>query len=466
MRIISKNRPLTTVPIVHEHSQELIEINRVLAAHPEIGEIATKDLIRPGVDFTKGRNGMTGEQTVRGAILKQMKQWTYDELSFHVVDSRTYRWFCRFPAMGHVPKKSALNANIKSLSKETWEQINRVILSVARKLGIEDGKMSRVDCTVVPTNIHHPLDCELLWDSVRVLVRLMVAVSELVHGFTFRDRSRTAKQTAFKVKLARKKGERKKLYIKLMKATKKTINSATQAISELADQEFFEAILAVRAELLTDALREYIGLAKQVIDQTHRRVIDGEQVPAQDKLVSIFEPHSDIIKKGGRETEFGHKVCLNVGRSGMVMDARILEGNPVDSTLAVEMMERHLVINGKTPLQVAMDGCFASKSNLESIKALGVRDVAFMKKRGLAIPDMVKSNYVYKKLNNFRAGVEAIISFLKRALGLRRCTWKGLLSFESYVWSSIVSANLLTLARTRIARRKKVTDAQPQPVAA
>ena len=187
------------------------------------------------------------------------------------------------------------------------------------------------------------------------------------------------------------------------------------------------------------------------MNQTERRVFNEESVPASEKLVSIFEEHTDIIVKDHRHTFYGHKICLTSGRSTLVTDCTILEGNPADSTLAVQMIDRHIEITGRAPKQAAYDGGFTSKANLEAIKAKGVEDVAFSKARSLQITDMVRSPWVYKKLRNFRAGIEGTISFLKRVFGLDRCTWRSLPSFKSYVWSSIMTFNLLVIARHALA---------------
>ncbi|MBN2267724.1 MAG: transposase, partial [Candidatus Babeliaceae bacterium] len=153
--------------------------------------------------------------------------------------------------------------------------------------------------------------------------------------------------------------------------------------------------------------------------------------------------------KDRRETLYGHKICLSVGRSNLVTDCIVLAGNPADVTLVEEMLNRHDQIYGRYPLKVAMDGGFASKNNLRFAKSNQVKDVCFAKKRGLTTDQMCRSDYVYKKLRRFRAGIESAISWLKRCFGLDRCTWKSHVSFHSYVWASIVSANLLTLARSQ-----------------
>ena len=191
----------------------------------------------------------------------------------------------------------------------------------------------------------------------------------------------------------------------------------------------------------------YRPLIEQVIDQTTRRVFNEEKVPAAEKLFSLFETHTDIIVKGNREIQYGHKLNFSTGRSGMVLDVVIESGNPADSDQFMPMVDRHIDHYGKAPRQVAADGGYASKENLDRAKQREIKDVAFHKKRGLTIADMTKSPWVYRKLRNFRAGIEAGISYLKRCFGLSRCHWKGLEHFKSYVWSSVVTHNLVMMAR-------------------
>jgi IS5 family transposase len=146
--------------------------------------------------------------------------------------------------------------------------------------------------------------------------------------------------------------------------------------------------------------------------------------------LSLFEPHADIIVKGSRDVEYG-------------------QGNPADSERLLPLLERHIAFYGEAPRQAAADGGYASHENLRQAKAWGVRDMAFHKKAGLRVEDMVKSNWVYRRLGNFRAGIEAGISCLKRAYGLARCTWRGLHHFKSYIWSSVVAYNLVLLTRLK-----------------
>ncbi len=172
-------------------------------------------------------------------------------------------------------------------------------------------------------------------------------------------------------------------------------------------------------------------------------------MPAGEKIFSLFETHTDIIVKGNRDIQYGHKLNLSTGKSGLILDVVIEAGNPADTDRLLPMLDRHIENYGAAPRQLAADGGYASKDNLAAAKTRGVEDVAFHKKRGLSIEDMVKSHWVYRQLRNFRAGIEAGISCLKRAYGLARCTWKGLTHFRAFVWSSVVAHNLALLARLK-----------------
>ncbi len=185
----------------------------------------------------------------------------------------------------------------------------------------------------------------------------------------------------------------------------------------------------------------------QVIEQTQRRVLSGEAVAAQEKICSLFEEHTDIIKKSPRETVFGHKVFVSTGASSLILDCVVERGNPADSNYVQPFLERHRQLYGKVPRQSAWDGGFASAANLRWAKEQGVQDVAFSKKCGLTVESMVRSSWVYKQLKRFRAGIEGCIGTLKHTFGLHRCSWKGWPHFQSYVHASVLTYNLVVLAR-------------------
>ena len=291
--------------------------------------------------------------------------------------------------------------------------------------------------------MHEPSDSSLLWDAVRVMVRLVKAADALVGGLVWRDHRRAAKKRARAIEYARNRPTRVQLYRELIKLTRATPADADQAATQLW------RCGPIAAALWQAEFRHYRPLIERIVAQTERRVLHGEAVAANEKIVSLFEPHADIIVKGGREVQYGHKLNLTTGRSGLILDLVIEAGNPADSERFLPMLNRHIGFYGEAPRQTAADGGFASRHNLGEAKALGVHDVAFHKKAGLRVMDMVKSNWVYRKLRNFRAGIESDISCLKRAYGLARCIWRGLDHFRAYVWSSVVAYNLALFVRLK-----------------
>ncbi len=440
-----------------DHAAELRAISRLLDDHPRIEALVLQDL-RVACHFqevTRGAGGLSAEQVLRMLVVKQMNGFSYRVLAFHLADSRSYRTFCRLGITDKVPSKSALNTNFKSLQPATLEAIHRVILGAAQQAKVETGRKVRVDCTVVGTNIHEPTDSELLWDGVRVMTRLMGRARKLLGAATvaFGNRSRRAKRRRKEIANAKTAVDRQRAYRDLLRVTAEVHASGLRIRDVLRRPEVVEHLDlgdALSVAGIADALDHYLALVQRVMDQTRRRVVEGESVPAAEKIVSIFEPHTDIIRKDRRETLYGHKICLTGGASSMILDCTVLQGNPADSTLAKTMVDRQAGFFSRPPRQIVFDGAFASKLNLQVIKAEGVRDVAFSKSLGLEIGAMVKSSWVYKRLRDFRAGIEGNISFLKRIFGLDRCTWKSWASFQSYVWASILSFNLLVFARHQL----------------
>jgi IS5 family transposase len=344
-------------------------------------------------------------------------------------------------------KKSVLCKNIKTISPQSWEAINQCLVHYAKDNGIEKGRQVRIDSTVVESNIHAPSDSTLLWDSVRVLARILVKTKDLFPrcGIVFQNHTRRAKRRMLAIQYAKNKKQRKQHYLDLLKVTRNTVGYAQNCI------DILHHLHGAVAMAVVEDLKATVDLALRVIEQTEKRVLDGLSVPAAQKVVSIFEPHTDVIVKDRRDTFYGHKVCLSGGGSNLIADCVIEDGNPADSQLVKKMLKRHNAIYGQYPLKVAFDGGFASKDNLQTAKSMKIKDVCFSKKRGLQVEDMCRSDWVYNRLRRFRAGIEASISWIKRCFGFARCTWKGLRSFKSYVWASIVSANLLVIARKQTA---------------
>ena len=191
----SIRRQLSLVPVLidHEHSREVAAIGVILDAHPELAERVERDLVGDNASCSVGRSGMTGDQVLRALVIKQMNQFSYEELAFHLADSVTYRAFCRFGAFDSAPRRSTLHDNLRRVSAETLEQINRALVSIAQACGVEDARKVRVDTTPSRTNIHEPSDSSLLWDVVRVLVREMYSAWRVV-DFGWADHSKRAKR--------------------------------------------------------------------------------------------------------------------------------------------------------------------------------------------------------------------------------------------------------------------------------
>jgi IS5 family transposase len=444
---VKKQMPLMPPEIDHPQAEELSAISRILDSNPIIYDLVMQDLCPKRIKSKAGAKGMTAEQVIRAAIVKQMFEFSYQDLAFHLIDSVSLRRFCHIGIGDKGFKKSVLCKNIKAISPHSWEAVNQCLVHYAKDNGIEKGREVRIDCTVVESNIHAPSDSTLLWDSVRVLARILENARDLFprSGICFQNHTRRAKRRMLSIQHAKNKRQRQLCYQDLLKVTRSTVAYARNGIDVL---KYKPDIVAMA---ICDNLKQIVQLALQVIDQTEKRVLHGLSVPAAEKVVSIFEPHTDIIVKDRRDTFFGHKICLTGGGSNLIIDCTVEDGNPADTDLVEKMLHRQNEIYGQYPLKAAFDGGFASKDNLAIAKGMEIKDVCFAKKRGLQVEDMCRSQWVYNRLRRFRAGIESGISWIKRCFGFARCTWKGLRSFKSYVWTSIVSANLLVIARKQLA---------------
>jgi transposase, IS5 family len=426
----------------HQIGCELKAISDWLDGQRALLSLVASDLRREGLRPT-GRQGLPAETVLRCALLKQQRQLSYEELAFHLEDSASFRAFARLP-LTWSPKKSVLHQTISAIRPATWEAVNRALIASAKQEKLEAGAMVRIDSTVTAALMHEPSDSALLWDAVRVMSRLLHQAAALPEAaIRWRDRRRTAKRCATDIQYSRSKDDRRRLYRKLIAATDATRAALQRAAGRLTD------LAGIAAARWRAQLQHYLPLIARVLDQSERRVLHGQAVPTSEKLVSLFEPHADIIVKGSRDVQYGHKLNLVTGKSGLILDLVVETGNPADAERFVPMLDRHIARCGTPPRQMAADGGYASRDNLDQAKARGVSDVAFHKKRGLAVADMTKSAWVYRRLRNFRAGIEAGISCFKRAYGGGRCTWRGLDHFKTYVWSAVVAHNLVLFARLK-----------------
>jgi len=391
-----------------------------------------------------GAKGMTIEQVVRVGILKQMTQMGYLKLYDSLNDNLCYRNFTKIYD-GKVPKANTLCENIKRIKPQSWEKINRSIIKLAKETGIENGRKARIDATAVESNIHHPSDGTLLWDCIRVINRIMEAVREEYPqiSFDYSNHARSAKRRRYKIVNTSRKEHQRRAYGELLKISVAVKGYGQSCIDALSKEEVAQE---PEAQIYREELMHYLAALGKIQEQTRRRVIEEENVPAGEKLVSIFEEHTDILTKGKRNVVFGHKILLSGGKSNLVLDCKIDRGNWSDSETFSKGLERLEDIYGEMPQEVSSDGGFASKKNYEYAKAQGIEKVVFTKRATAKIKELIRSSRAYKRLKRFRAGIEGCISACKRAYGLARCTWRGWESFQSYVWVSIIAFNLNIIA--------------------
>jgi IS5 family transposase len=391
-----------------------------------------------------GAKGMTIEQVVRVAILKQLRQLGYQELYDELNDNISYRRFAKIHEC-EVPGKTTLNENIKRISPDGWEEIHKVIIKTAKELGVEKGKRVRMDSTSVESNIHYPTDGELLWDCVRVVDRIIEGVMDEYPGMDieYHNHTKRAKKRRYRIVNTSSKEKREEAYKDLLKVSRMTGEYGESCIEQLEERVRQGDI---EARVYKEDLAGYLESLKTIINQAERRVLEGEKVDTKDKLVSIFETHSDILAKGKRKVVFGHKILLSGGESNLILDCMIERGNWSDAEYFGKGIDRLKEKYDIHPEEITTDGGFASKDNYDYAVGKGIKKILFTKKCSSKIVELVKTSRAYKRLKKFRAGIEGCISAAKRAYGLSRCTWKGWRSFQSYVWLGVIAFNLNIMA--------------------
>ncbi|MGD9321892.1 MAG: ISNCY family transposase [Desulfobacteraceae bacterium] len=427
-------------------SKKLTKMNAILDANPHIVAAVHADLTEHSTDA--GSHGMSAERIVRCAVLKQYKQYSYRELWERLKDGVSLRWFTRFYS-APIPHYTTLQKAIKSIRAETWTRINEALLLYAQQRKLEKGKSLRVDTTVVQSNIAYPLDSRLLWDSIRVLTRLMErsrqGLPEL--HFAFAKRTRRAKKLCYRIVMAKgpkAKHNRHKFYKDLIKIANEVFLMAERCLKEMSKHPQGKTLS------LYEQLDHYLSMSAVAIDQCERRVLKREKVPASEKILSIFEQHTDIIKRGKSQspTEFGHKVLISTAKSGLITQYQVFRGNPDDAYMIPDILTMHQKQYGHAPDKLCGDRRFFSLDNEQLAYQEGVKKVSICKP-GYRSRDrkQIEKERWFKTLQRFRAGIEGIISALMRSYGLKRCLWKGWQAFQSYVGLSVVTFNLQKIAQ-------------------
>lgn len=402
-----------------------------------------------------GRPSTPVEVLLRLLVVKHLYGWSYEQTEHWVADSLILRQFCRL-YLAPVPDDTTLIRWANTIQPPTLHALLEHIVELARTLQVTRGRKLRVDSTVVETNIHHPSDSTLLHDGVRVLGRALRQARRLLAehtdqaGQVFRDRRRSAKRQMKRImQTARQRGEAaadqmKSAYRRLLMVAKASVRQAQQvgaALSEQAEQA---------AQRLSVQLQRQVSLVEQVIRQTQRRVLDGAQVPADEKVVSIFEPHTAVIRKGkpGRPVEFGRALWLDEVDGGIISRYAVLAGNPRDNTQLRPSIEHHRRIFKKPPQLVAGDRGVHSSSNEEYAKAAGVKHVVLPKPGAKSAKRVAYEQQTwFRRGHDWRAGIEGRISGLKRRHGLSRCRNHGEAGMERWVGWGIIVHDLRMIAQ-------------------
>jgi transposase, IS5 family len=386
--------------------------------------------------------------------VQHLYSWSYEQPEHFVNDSLVLRQFCRL-GLEPVPHATTLLRWANLIQPETLHRLLERVTELAQSLKVTRGRKLRIDSTVVETTIQHPSDSGLLADGVRVLSRLVRRAGDLLARGTepvFRDRTRSAKRLMRRIHAsaaitgrgAAAVAERAELYRRLLEITRASLRQA-ETVQHLLTAHTGDALERVRAQV-----EHFVALVQQVCAQTQRRVLDGEAVPASDKLVSLFEPHTAVIRRGKlpTPTEFGAKVLLDEVDGGLVSRYVILDGNPPDAPQLPASLEHHQLQFGHPPHTAAADRAFSTIDNERCASLAGVRCVAIPKPGKCSAQRRAwEQRPAFRRAARFRAGIEGRISVLKRRFGLRRCRYHGPAGLERWVGWGVLAHNLRQISR-------------------
>lgn len=442
--------------LTSEMDPELAQIDAILD-DDEIFQMVKHDLSQCHPQtMTTGRPSTPVEVILRMLVVKRLYGWSYETTERHVRDSLVLRRFCRV-YFENVPDDTTLIRWANRIRPETLEALNARVTTIATELKVTRGRKLRTDGTAVETNIHYPTDSSLLSDGVRVISRTLKRAQRVLADTTdlaktaFRDRTRSAKRAAREIANRARRGQQatKTVYRRLVNTARASLRQARQVRETLAERA------DAAASALRDTLDSFIPRVERIIAQTRRRVFDGEQVPAAEKLVSIFEPHTQIIKRGKpkRDVEFGHKVWLDEVDGGIVSSYRILDGNPADCDQWQPSLDHHVQQFARPPDQVSADRGVYSEPNETYAKDLDIKRVILPKPGAKSEARRLHERQPwFRRGRRWHAGVEGRISVLKRKHGLDRCLDHGEDGFSRWVGWGVIAANLDVMGRTLAAR--------------
>jgi IS5 family transposase len=365
-----------------------------------------------------------------------------------------------------VPKHKAFHRAFCRLQPQTVRAINYHVVRWAVARGLEDGRKLRGDTTVVETNIHYPTDATLLWDGVRVLTRLADRIRTVLPEppTPFVDHTRRARrrmQELQRLTPTQRHTHQVPKYRDLIKVTEAVITAARAVATAATTAPCPDVITGARVQAAIQEITAYSELTERAVDQARRRVLQAEEVPTGEKLFSLFEPHTDLIKRGKARhpIEFGHKVLLTESGHGVITDYRVLAGNPGDDGHVESILTQHIEMFGKAPDLSAFDRGFYSVPGLAACQAAGVKTECLPQRGGHKTPERAahEKSRTFRQGQRFRAGIEGRISVLFRGRGMKRCRLHGRERFETFVGLCVLANNLLVIAErlTRHASRRR-----------
>ena len=429
-------------------------------------EAIRRDLQRGLKNLNTGREGLTPQQILRSLVLRRVKNWDLRELRERIADGITLRQFTDFYSKP-VPKHQAFNEAFNRLTPETLRSVNDLIVKAAVEMKLEDGKKLRTDTTVVQTDIHYPTDNTLLFDAVRVVTRsvgrLFDAIGRRVDGFHNRTRAaRRRMQEIQRMTSRARKTQQTPKYQALIGIAEEVMSSARGVLKRTKNVRGKTMAAALTIEVCRADIERYCGLGDRVID----RVLEGEQVPTAEKIYSIFEFHTDLIKRGKVTTpvEFGHKVFLAESANGLITQYKVLDGNPNDHDHVEPSLKYHRQTFGQAPEVYGADRGFFSEENVEVCEQGGVKVACIPQCGGqrTAEREAYEKSRAFKEGQRFRAGIEGRISVLFRGRGMKRCLANGREGFELWVGAAMLANNLMVIAalmnKPKRRKRRKFED--------
>jgi IS5 family transposase len=401
-----------------------------------------------------GRPSTPVEVVLRLLVIKHLYHWSYAQTEHWVSDSLVLRQFCRI-YFERVPDATTLLRWANLIQPETLHQVLDHVVDLACQLKVTHGRKLRIDGTVVETNIHHPSDSTLLYDGVRVLGRTLRKAKAILQDAPsvarklFRDRTRSAKRQMKRImETARQRGDAAEqalhtAYQQLLDVAEAMVGQAQQVGAALHQQT------STTAQRVRETLEHYIPLVEQVMTQTTRRVLQGKQVPATEKVVSLFEPHTAIIRKGkpGKPTEFGRVVWLDEVEGGIISRYDILDGNPDETAQVPPSLDHHLRMFDHPPNLLTGDRGIYSAANERYATKQGVKHVVLPKPGAKSAKRVAhEQQRWFRAGRNWRAGIEGRIHGLKQGQGLDRCRYHGDAGMERWVGWGIIAHDLRTIA--------------------